>query len=655
MRVPALSFRAKLLLAMVLLVGGVSASTLYFSRLILQRSYLEALQEQFRSQIAFFTERQSARLSEIQSRCATLASSATLRTALADRDAGRAYTAVREALALSLGEAMGGGRGGPWSGGTNRVRPAPPPETPPGMPSASPAFGPAPNSGSGRTPEPPPGRSFGRGRLGGVWGQSLRVLDAEGRVLPPDLPGTFQRTGGSPEGRGGGGPARRLDDQLAELGQSIASWDDQQVAYLAPESDTAGRTFLEVVATRVTDPASGRTLGAVVLGAPLFDQAEEMRDLSDILTGFWLEGRLHTHTIPAGLQPALTERLNTLLAKGGEPPGDFQLRHAAGAYRVFLRLLNPGSPFPLTWQIKLYSLDGALRMERRLQSIILLISLLVLAAGAGVSLILANRLTLSVRELDAATAQVLRGNFKVEVPVRSRDDVGRLVDSFNQMTRGLEEKDRYRRVLNLVAGSPVAAQLVDARPPAAGGCRRITVLFCDVRQFTALTQGMPPDQVIQLLNAHMTAMTQVVDAHGGFVDKFVGDLVMAVFGAPASTGEDAARAVACAHRMMEVRAALNRGADHPLGIGIGIATGEAIAGLMGSSDRANYTVLGGCVNLGSRLCAEARPGQVLLDATTRELVAGSVQTAALPPLRLKGFPDPVPAWQVALPDPTGTT
>jgi class 3 adenylate cyclase len=386
----------------------------------------------------------------------------------------------------------------------------------------------------------------------------------------------------------------------------------------------------------------------------MFDRADDLRDLSDILTGFWLEGRLHTHTIPEALRPGLTARLQQVLAAGSASMADFKLTHGAETFRVFLRLLNPGSPFPLTYQIKLYSLDGALRMERKLQSVILLISLLVLALGAGISLVLANRLTRSVRELDFATAEVLRGNFQIQVPIRSRDDVGRLVDSFNQMTHGLAQKERYRRVLNLVAGTPVATQLVNADQLPAGESRRITVLFCDVRNFTALTQGLAPDQVIALLNEHMTALTRVVDEHHGFVDKFVGDLIMAVFGAPVAMENDAARAVACAHQMIAVREAMNRGAAHPLGIGIGLATGEATAGLMGSTDRANYTVLGSCVNLASRLCGEARAGEILIDAATREEVDGAVTTAPLPPLRLKGFAEPVPAWRAGAPPPTPT-
>ena len=606
---------------MALLVGGVSASTLYFARLALQRSYAEALQEQFRSQIGFFVERQNNRLAEIKALGARLAAAESLQAALKDGGPQEIYGAARAVMmspASGSREGATSPRAGAPGDAPDRGRPA--------------GFGPTPFD-----PERGPGRGRGMGSLMAF----LRVMDAQGNpVRPEDFPG-----GGRPGGGAGMRPGR-FDDQLASLSGALTLSNAQEVAYLAPANDTEGRTFLEVVTTRVVDPETGRTLGAVVLGAPMFDGAQEMRDLSDILAGFWLDGQLHSFTIPEPIRVVLAARLRAGTAAGLPANTDFRLDHEGETYRVFLRLLNPGSPFPHTYQVKLYSLAGALRTERRLQSIILLISLAVLAAGIGVSLLLANRLTLSVRELDAATSDVLGGNFLVRVPVRTRDDVGRLVASFNQMTEGLAQKDKYRRLLNLVTDARVASELMSAEAPPAGATRTVTVLFCDVRAFTARTQGMAPNQVIALLNTHMTGLTRVVFEHHGFVDKFVGDLIMAVFGAPASHEQDAANAVACARRMLTVRQEMNQGAEHPLEVGIGLATGEVVAGLMGSEDRANYTVLGACVNLASRLCGEARPGQILLDDATRCQVGGQVPLRALAPLSLKGFPAPVPAWEV---------
>lgn len=619
-RLPALSFRVKLILAMVLLVGGVSLSTLYVARLALQHSYAEALQQQFRSQIEFFGERQNSRLAEIKQLGAHIAASTTLQAALAEGNPTAIYAAARNALFTRSIPAT--------PNPAAPARPDPSDETPdrPRPPGFGPQF---PGGDRG------PGRTRGPGSLMAF----LRVLDAQGNLIRPEESPASGRVGGPPVRPG------RFDDQLAALTGTLPSTNGQEVAYLAPANDTAGRTFLEVVTTRVVDAARGQPLGAVVLGAPLFDGAEEMRDLSDILTGFWLDGQLHTHTIPEPLRAALAARLRTVTQPGTPREADFQLTHNGETYRVFLRLLNPGSTFPHTYQVKLYSLASALRTERHLQSIILSIGLVVLALGTGISLLLANRLTLSVRELGSATSEVLRGNFQVRVPVRTRDDIGQLVHSFNQMTEGLAQKERYRRVLNMVTDADVATQLVgDDRLPA-GESREVTVLFCDVRQFTTRTRGLPPDQVITLLNEHMTGLTRVVYAHQGIVDKFVGDLLMAVFGAPRADPDAPAHALACARRMLEVRARMNRTATQPLEIGIGLATGPVVAGLMGSADRANYTVLGGCVNLASRLCAEARPGQILLDATTCERLGPDAPTHPLPPLPLKGYPEPVPAWE----------
>jgi len=316
------------------------------------------------------------------------------------------------------------------------------------------------------------------------------------------------------------------------------------------------------------------------------------------------------------------------------------------SFRVLGRLLNPDSPFPRAYQVHLYSLASALRTQRDLQSVILSISLVVLLAAAGISLLLANTLTRSVRELSAATAEVLQGNFQVRVPVRSRDDVGRLVHSFNEMTGGLAQKDRYRRVLNLVADERIASQLLATEELPGAESRRVTVLFCDVRAFTVLTRDLPAGEVIRMLNEHMSLLAQVVREHQGFVDKFVGDLLMAVFGAPLSQGEDARQAVACARKMIAARADLNRTCGRPIEVGIGLATGTAIAGLLGSVDRANYTVIGDCVNLASRLCDRARPGQILLDSATRDQLADPGEATPVAPLVLKGYQEPVPAWEL---------
>ncbi len=179
-----------------------------------------------------------------------------------------------------------------------------------------------------------------------------------------------------------------------------------------------------------------------------------------------------------------------------------------------------------------------------------------------------------------------------------------------------------------------------------GELREATVLFCDIRGFTTLTEGMDPAEVIELLNEHMTALTAVVHARHGVVDKFVGDALIALFGVPRSAGDDARNAVVAARQMIAERRRLNAEGHRRIEIGIGIASGTVVAGCMGSADRLNYTVLGERVNLASRLSGRAAGMEVLIDDQTRRRLAHGVVVEALPPLQLKGFSAPVAAYRL---------
>jgi class 3 adenylate cyclase len=467
----------------------------------------------------------------------------------------------------------------------------------------------------------------------------LRILDAKGQVLAPDDP--RQRRPFMQARR------RAYEDQLAVVGKALDKLEVQQVGYLAPQMETGRVQLLEIIVTKVIDPADAQTLGAVVLGFPLFDPGEiTLKEMSEILSGIWLEGQIHSRTIAESMRAPLTRHLATEIGGTNHSEDTFVLELGDKPYRVFHKLLNPNSPFPKAYQICLYSLEDAVKTQRELRGVILGVSVVILLVGSTVLLILVNKLTLSLRELDLATAQVQRGNFQVNVPVRSRDDVGRLVSSFNEMTEGLAQKERYRRVLDLFADKSIAEEMLRGEVVLGGEARDVSVLFCDIRGFTALTQNMPPVEVIALLNEHMTALTKVVYEHDGVVDKFMGDMIMALFGAPKTYGPDMLNAARCGWNMIQARHTLNQTAAHPIQIGIGIASGQVVAGCMGSKDRVDYTVLGRRVNLASRLCSQAGPGQVLIDEATREALGEQIEVAPLPPLTLKGFDEPIPAFRL---------
>jgi adenylate cyclase len=218
------------------------------------------------------------------------------------------------------------------------------------------------------------------------------------------------------------------------------------------------------------------------------------------------------------------------------------------------------------------------------------------------------------------------------------------------MTRGLLLRERYRAVLSKVVSQDVAEELMKGDVELGGESRLVTVIFADIRGFTPLTEGMEPQEVIGLLNECMEYLSQAIDAEGGVVDKFIGDAVMAVFGAPAAQDDHARRAVRAAIRMRVAMATFNairasRG-DEGLAIGVGVNSGVAVAGNMGSSNRMNYTVVGDVVNLASRLSDQAQPGEILIGGSTLSLAGPGLKASPLGGRALKGFSAEVEVYSV---------
>ncbi len=368
--------------------------------------------------------------------------------------------------------------------------------------------------------------------------------------------------------------------------------------------------------------------------------------MSHIQSGIWLEGEIYSQTIEEDRRGEFAGLLADQMKRSGQPEDTFTVSLAGAPRQAFFKWLNPDSPFPPAYHVSMCSLAGALQTQRELRVQILGFSAVAMLGALVLSLIISHGLATPLRELVAGTAAIRGGDLQVRVPVRSRDDVGQLASSFNEMAEGLAQKEMYRTVLNMVADEKVAQALVNGQLALGGELREITVLFCDIRGFTPLTENMPPEDVIEMLNEHMTALTRVVKEHHGVLDKFVGDLLMAIFGAPVSHDNDTLNAARCALRLLAEREKLNATSRHQLKIGIGIATGKVVAGCMGSSDRLNYTVLGERVNLASRLCSQAGPGQVVIDQTTREKLGDTVTATSLPALNLKGFSENVMAYEL---------
>lgn len=203
--------------------------------------------------------------------------------------------------------------------------------------------------------------------------------------------------------------------------------------------------------------------------------------------------------------------------------------------------------------------------------------------------------------------------------------------------------------------SPEVVEMVVANPDIrlGGVNQEVTVMFADIRGFTTMSETMEPGRVVEILNEYFTRVTDVIFDNGGTLDKYIGDAVMAVFGAPISKGNDAAAAVNSAMQIQRLLVELNRDAaarNWPeLRVGIGINTGNAIAGNIGSPRRLDYTVVGDAVNTAQRLMTNAAGGQILISESTAKKLGKTGKTTdleRLPEMKVKGRSEAVPVFRV---------
>jgi adenylate cyclase len=281
-----------------------------------------------------------------------------------------------------------------------------------------------------------------------------------------------------------------------------------------------------------------------------------------------------------------------------------------------------------------------------------LISAAMIVVGIGGALGLATVLSRPVMRLAEGTRAVAEGNFQVRLPVTSADEIGALTASFNAMAKSLHEKEMIKRAFTrYVARQVVDEILKDPEKLALKEERRdVTVLFCDMRGFTPMAERLSPEEVVAVLNDFYTLMVDTTAKNDGIVDKFLGDGVMAIFGAPIVHEDHALRAVKTALAMQHGIAELSRkrGLDgrEPIAVGIGVSAGEAVAGTVGTEDRMEYTVIGDSVNLAARLESNAKPGQILISQRTLEKVVGAVNTRPLGAIRVKGKEEQVEVYEV---------
>jgi adenylate cyclase len=287
---------------------------------------------------------------------------------------------------------------------------------------------------------------------------------------------------------------------------------------------------------------------------------------------------------------------------------------------------------------------------QRIRTILLWTALSTIVAAVILGFFLSKGLSAPILALVSGTEKVAQGNYDFQVNITSRDELGTLGKAFNNMVHDLFLKEKYRDVLNKVVSPEIAEEMLKGNLYLGGEDRVVTTLFADIRGFTSMTEGMDPRGAIAMLNEVLEGTSAAVEAEGGVVDKYAGDQIMAIFGAPLHHSDDAMRAVRTALRMQETIRKLNESrlasGKPEIAIGIGINTGLVVAGNVGTKTRLNYTVLGETVNLADRLCSTAKAGEILISVSTLHAVGPLLDVQALNPVSLKGLSLPVPIWLV---------
>lgn len=270
----------------------------------------------------------------------------------------------------------------------------------------------------------------------------------------------------------------------------------------------------------------------------------------------------------------------------------------------------------------------------------------------GLTILLSRSILRPVADLHRATHAVAEGRFEdVNVPVTTGDELGELAASFNTMVEGLRERERIRDAFGTYLDRDVAEYILSEGFNEEGVDVDVSVLFCDVRDFTALSSDSSPKDVVAALNRLFEVIVPVIAEHGGHVDKFEGDGLLAVFGAPEPYPNHADRAVRAA---CEIAACVNsNGEAGELRVGCGVNSGHVIAGSVGAAGRLDFSVIGNAVNIASRVeqATKKLDKDVLITAETKERLGEGIEAGSCGTVELRGLDEPLELFEPVVGEP----
>jgi adenylate cyclase len=241
-----------------------------------------------------------------------------------------------------------------------------------------------------------------------------------------------------------------------------------------------------------------------------------------------------------------------------------------------------------------------------------------------------------IEDLEAATERIRQGRFDEHVPVTTSDEFGELSSAFNQMVDGLAERERLREAFGTYLDQEVAAHLISEDFEPGGREVDVSLVFCDVRDFTTAAAEAEAPEIVARLNELWECIVPIVANHRGHIDQFIGDAVLAVFGAPDRLPHHADRAVQCA---VELARTINSRKPGGFEVGIGVNSGKVVAGSIGGAGRLSFSVIGDAVNLCSRVESATRDtgDPVLITGATRAQLSETIEVEPRGEREIRGY------------------
>lgn len=256
----------------------------------------------------------------------------------------------------------------------------------------------------------------------------------------------------------------------------------------------------------------------------------------------------------------------------------------------------------------------------------IIISIVLFLSSIALTIVFMRIITVPLTKLIDGTEKITKGDYSVKVKNISNDEMGLLSDTFNEMTKSLQEKEFMREAFGKVVDPYVRDYLLQGNIALGGENCDVTVMFCDIRNFTAMSENMKPEDVVLLLNKYFTAMEKCISENHGVINKYIGDAIMAIFGSPVKSQNHALDSYKASLAMKKSLIELNKSfAEKNLPLfdfGIGLHSGNVLAGNIGAEKRMEYTVIGDTVNTASRigaLCKTYKTDLLLSESTVEKI------------------------------------